>query len=541
MGYPKVIQPLIVEDDAGVKDYYEAALAEYIEKGRMVAPKYAFSYADGVRLINQDKAYHLVILDLGLPESAGQPAPTAINYGINLLDKCIHRNRYPIPAVLIVSGMLQKANQNELDTKVREGFAYGRVLVKATNLQQDIVAAIEAIERYCDVGIHVADGGPLRFPTISPRDEDLLRRCVLKMVGPTVGLDLAWWSAEFSRPTGPFRDDKGWTKTLMGRFLLGKGMGASRPTFFKLAPSGGARRTQEEARILMQKLSHIKVIGDLVSGDRGLLVTEKVGESNAPPVSLEEVLRDKPDVVQPQLPGIVQAIAQQIADLGDVSPDKLAVPSLLWKWHDKGRIEAQWKQHFRPELGAPLGLGAKDNPAEVLAQLKSSKALLDYQKQTFLHGDLNISNVALDKTPAGFRAYVFDASGCEAGVNVRDLSMLEVAALLHQKCGADESLVRHCAQLYADKVRPPTGLDLTKGSDCGRNTLKLVADLRIEALGRAPEAVYALMVFDCALIQLGGLEWPTLNKVSDPGAAALLAAQVGAWLLRACPEVFVNK
>lgn len=527
MGYPRIVQTLIVEDDAGAKEYYEAALARYVEKGRMAPPKFAFNFEDGIRLLDEEKVYHLVILDLGLPEKPGQP-PSGVNFGLNLLDRCVQRNSYPIPAMLVISGMLQKANQNELDGKVRDGFAYGRVLVKAANLEDDLAKAIAAIERYCDIGIRIADGGAATFPTVSPRDEDLLRRLVMRE-GAHVGLDLAWWSAEYSRPTGTYKDAKGWTKTLMGRLLMGKGIGASRPSFFKLTPAGGAPQVQEEARILMQKLSHVKVVGDLVSGDRSLLVTQKVGDSNDPPVSLSDLLRETPNAVQPQLASIVQGIAQQISSLGDVSPDKVAVPSLLWKWHNKDRLEEQWRKHSADPSGAPKGLGT--NPAEVLGRLQSSKALLAYRKQSYLHGDLNISNVAIDRLPAGSRAYIFDASGCGAGVNVRDLAMLEVTAVLHQK-GDEDELVRHCAPMYEVEVRPSAALDLKAGSDYCRNTLKLVAELRNEALGRSSEAAYALMVFDCALIQLGGLQWPTMNKVVSQRAAAVLASLTGAWLLK---------
>jgi hypothetical protein len=161
-----------------------------------------------------------------------------------------------------------------------------------------------------------------------------------------------------------------------------------------------------------------------------------------------------------------------------------------------------------------------------------------FERQTCLHGDLNITNIAIDDTATGPRAYIFDAEGCEPGVNVRDLAMLEVTALLHQPDDGERSLVEHCMVLSRDRVDILDDLDYARGPNRAGDTLKLLTEIRRQALTRAEASIYALMVFDCALIQLGGLAWRSGNKIPHPPDAALLASLAGNWLQQVAPEFF---
>ena len=100
--------------------------------------------------------------------------------------------------------------------------------------------------------------------------------------------------------------------------------------------------------------------------------------------------------------------------------------------------------------------------------------------------------------------------------------MLEVTTLLHQE--AHEGIVPACASLYTatDIGRPVT--------DRQRNTLLFVRSLRQAALGYTTLGVYALMVVDHALIQLGGLGYGSaFNKIRHPRDASLLAALAAKW------------
>jgi len=124
---------------------------------------------------------------------------------------------------------------------------------------------------------------------------------------------------------------------------------------------------------------------------------------------------------------------------------------------------------------------------------------------------------------------------------VRDLAMLEVSALLHQAVEGDGSLVRHGARLYAEARGLPVEIDLASGPAIQRNTLQFVSEVRKQALRRAELPVYALMVFDNAVMQLGGLEFgsgASANKINNPLDAAVLAALAARWLRLTAPELF---
>jgi len=166
----------VVEDDPAVKAQYEAIFQTLSKKYPLAAARWGFCYQDATKHLSQPGPYHLVILDLRLPEEHGQPESELLDFGQSILTTCLQRDEYPVPALLVVSGNLQRTvSQESLESSVRNGFHYGRVLVKSqTNLATEIETAIQEVLRYQDVGISLADGGSLVFPTISPREEDLI-------------------------------------------------------------------------------------------------------------------------------------------------------------------------------------------------------------------------------------------------------------------------------------------------------------------------------------------------------------------------------
>lgn len=538
MSYPQELQTLIIEDDPSVKSFYDAVFDDLVKKGYpLAAPRFAFCHADGIAALDGGSIYHVVILDLRLPQAPNEPTPEGLDYGIDLLERCVQRNAYPIPVMLVISGHLDRADQTDLAARVSKGFAIGQVLIKGANLEGDIETAIKKCTAYCQVGIHLRDSGIELFPTLSPRDDDLLRRCVLVQDG-CLGLDLQWWSAECDPSIPAESPFAGWTKTLMGSVLLDKGRGKSRPTFFKLAPGGGADRIAAEARLLEHKLSHVKVFPPVISGNRSLLVTQKVGDGDGPPISLSQFLGNEPQTVLAALPSVVEEIAYQVSRLGDRSPDQRDVSSLLWKWHDTARIEAQWERWGGPQLVDALGKSF--DAIAALNTLKQCSMLQRLGVQTALHGDLNPSNVALDVGGGVVRPYIFDASGVTAGVNFRDLAMLEVTSLLHLPSGSADDLVGACAALYESEEvlvqdGPPESLS-------GRQltTWTLIAEIRRSAMKcqESTKLAYAVTVFDHALIQLGGLAFAvSRNKIRDPEQAVKLAANVSNWIALVCPDL----
>ena len=153
-----------------------------------------------------------------------------------------------------------------------------------------------------------------------------------------------------------------------------------------------------------------------------------------------------------------------------------------------------------------------------------------------VHGDLNISNVALDCVGAEIHAYIIDASGIRKGLNVWDLAMLEVTALLHQPLEKNESLVKNSAALFVESVSSSGALDFTTGGRRARNTLRLIAEIRKQVLQMADPQIYALMLFDHALIQLGGLIFRSKNKITNPLDAVSLTAHAVNLLTAVAPE-----
>jgi CheY-like chemotaxis protein len=519
MSYPALIHPLVIEDETDVQDGYDFIFDE-IRKTMPVAPtSYAFSYQEGLRYVRSEKIFHLVILDLRLPEIYGLPAPEGIDLGLSLLGHCVSRDDYPIPALLVISGQLDKAQQETLHQTVRDGFAYGRVLVKANleALQDALLSAVNAAGVHCALGLHLRASGQARYPTISPREEDLLRRAVAQQ--SSIGLDLKWWSAD---PYGLTSAERAWTKVLVGRFLFG-GDAPSRLNFFKLVPGTGAEHTVESARRMQSKLPHIKVNSAIVSGSRALLITERVGTGDHPPVSLGEFLPTGAASNPATLAAIAEQIRAQLSALGEIGPQMKSVRQLVWPWHDLARTTAQWEK-LRDGATQTLSRPGPD-PMELLTQLTLCNKSVRVEYQSRVHGDLHVSNVAVDVSNTAVDAYIFDCAGGLGHVYFRDLAHLEVSVLLHQ-VAAEGGLVRFCEPFY-ESFLPAEAIQAA--SPVFLNTWMFIRQIRA-AVGARNQELYALLVFDYAMVQLGGMAFGlSQNKVCDATEAALLATFSASW------------
>jgi len=432
---------------------------------------------------------------------------------MTLLGECVKREWYPIPALLIVSGHVAKARQSDLLDKVRESFCCGQVLVKGSTqerLEEEISKALDAIRRYLGIGVHVRDTGPLTYPVISPREEDLLRRSVLDY-SRGVGIDLEWWSA--NRYSNPSHVVSEWTKVMMGRFLLADGDRASRPHFFKLYPAAYRQATVLAARGLASKLQHVSVVTDIAGACRSLLITEAVGPGERRPISLRQWL------AQPSLPvEAIRSVALQVADqlcqIGGASPNIQPLNCFLWPYHDEERLRKEWQKWGTPS--------PEHDPIAVMQSLRASTREARYTEHSFVHGDLHAENVAIDVGDSGEEplAFVFDAGATTRAPRMKDIAMLEVSLLLH----SEEGLT---AEILDELFGPRT----SAAESSPRTTF--VRGLRSGCLtdGDPEWLVYAVLLFDQALVQLGGLAFTVSgNKIHNPQDAALLAACVSKWL-----------
>ena len=103
--------------------------------------------------------------------------------------------------------------------------------------------------------------------------------------------------------------------------------------------------------------------------------------------------------------------------------------------------------------------------------------------------------------------------------------MLEVSILLHidGRGVSTETLENLYSEIAAE-------------ADHKSNQLLFATALRSRCLNGGSEtesAIYAVLVFDQALVQLGSLAWGvSRNKVKNPRDAAILAAYAGNWAVR---------
>jgi hypothetical protein len=413
-----------------------------------------------------------------------------------------------------------------MQDRVREGFHYGRLFVKGdySLLDQEIRKACKEALRYCSVGIHIRSAGEQEFPVITPREEDLLRRSVLQQQG-AVGLDLNWWSAKKMHPGVETDGIDSWTKVLMGRYLLDDGRGASRPLFFKLLPFSDARPSIESLRGVQHKLNHIKLTSTVTAKSTGLIVTEKVGSQDARPKSLEEFLRNgSPE----QAYQVALQIASQIQQLGDLLPDSKVAKKFLWPAHDGALLTEQWERFEGAQLAEQLGLDAE--PIALYTELVASDDRFRINERSLVHGDLHVSNVALDiKTDGNAEAYIFDPGVVTRSVAGRDLAVLEVSVILHERLRV-ETIAQICSVVYGSRDSLTADSPSLIADPMGRNVVEFIRGVREAATNWNNLEIYALVVFDSALIQFGSLAYGSSgNKVSEPRSALHLLIAVANW------------
>ncbi len=374
---------------------------------------------------------------------------------------------------------------------------------------------VDAERQHIRFGDRDNHGGAQRetYPVISPREEDLLRRSVLGYQNG-VGLDIEWWSA--NRYSDQQEPDCEWTKVLMGRFMLGEGDRPSRAHFFKLYPSSSRASTVSAARGLSSKLQHVSVVADTAGPTRSLVVTQAVGPGERRPVSLAQWLSGSA-VSADAVSSVAAQIIHQIGQMGATSPNMQAPHRFFWPYHDDERLRQEWMKYGHPQLGDMAG----DDPLAVMQEIRALTTEQRYTEQTFVHGDLHAQNVAVDIGESGdeARAFIFDAGATSRAPRLKDFAMLEVSVLLH----ADGA------------IRPETLDCLFEGKAAGTNASGPRAFLLALRAGCMPGngsewPIYALLVFDQALVQLGGLAFDVSgNKVRNPRDAALLAARSARW------------
>lgn len=528
MSYPRQIRTLVIEDEQTPIENYRALFEQLKETFDVSPPVFARSYDDAVAQISGSSIFHLVIVDLGLPRTTHGVADSTVEPGIDLVARCAARDDYPIPAVLVISGRLGQTNLPSLRESLSRDFWHGEMVNKGFEADDAIEKAIKKVISYCGVGIHIRDGGDVLYPTLTPREDDLLRRCISDEPY-CIGADLAWWGTYHGASAAAGKQG-GITKVLWGRFLLSETYESSRPAFFKFEATESAKYSQNDIALMVQKLSHVKRCAAKKGERRSLIITQQVGDSSARPISLAELLAKPSQQVVSKLAVIAEQIATQLASLGSVAEDQFPISRLLWNWHDFEKLRAAYIRY------APQ---ASTDPLVLLQTLRSSQTLVWVKRRSCTHGDLNATNVAIEVAGEGFHAYIIDGAGMRADTAARDFAMLEVTTLLHRSADANTNVAKLCHALYTnDDIDVPVPLDLSEWSDVERNTFELVREIRKPVLQISDLVNYAIVVFDCAMMQLGGLMVQSLgNKITNPEDAVVLTGFAARWLRLVRPNI----
>ena len=235
----------------------------------------------------------------------------------------------------------------------------------------------------------------------------------------------------------------------------------------------------------------------------------------------------------PAIPQVVDDVVQQLEHLGTSTEIPKLVNEILWPHFQDDMIRKAVKRWITNDLAEMADV------EETYHALKVNTTRVWVRSRPCNHGDLHAKNVAIDVGVTPVRAFIFDTGAMSPAVNVRNLALLEVTSLLFPLPVDDTSLVQACESLYWDSVEPPEGLDVMTGASQVRNTKAFIAEVRRKALGLCEATVYALSIFDHALMELAGMAFQsTRNKIAVPSDAARLAAMSAAWLRRVAPGWF---
>jgi CheY-like chemotaxis protein len=529
MGYPRNIQTLIIEDEPEMIEAYRRYFENFIRAGHDVAmPIFAGGYKNATFQLGIPRPYHLVILDLKLPEYAGGDAEGGSSRGLELIEKIAAREDYPVPVLLIITGEPKRiGNLTSMSDQLHENFFHAQVITKGLKLEEEIFQhGILKAWQYNDFGIRLVDRQEEPRPPLTPREEDLIRRGGLSNE-TNKGVDLVWWSAE-RKDRGAGWESPQWVKVLQGRCVLDGDDGMSRHRFFKLESVENGERAHKSALRMQNKLPHIRVLGFHKSGTRSLLVTEKAGLSDEPPISLNTFLRMDTDVVLPSVPRLVHEIAEQLRRCDQPQKEPRLLPKLLWEHHTPESLDAAWGKFCGDVAGDDI------SPASLWSMIRSSEERVWVDVRACQHGDLHLGNVSLDfNDGVAPQAFIFDAGSMSRTVCGRDLARLEVSLLLHQKYQGGASLVSACAPLYDGSAADGERDAPDELPPHHRNTHEMVKALRREALTELEGHIYCLLLLDETLIQLGSLSFGTSqNKIVRAYDAVELYRLLSVWVRR---------
>lgn len=229
MSLSRNLRVLVIEDNLQMVQTYRDVIDILKEEFDVEEPVIAGGFDEAIQQIERPFPFHLVVLDVKLPQTAGGDADLFTGSGLDLISYLRARHDYPIPALLVLTGEPKRIQTySALSDDLAEAFFYRKVESKGRSVVEAVREALSAVQRYVDFGLSVVDGRQIPRPPLTPRECDILRRFGLRDETYT-GLELRWWSSEQKGD-----DANDWAKVLVGRFLLRGHDLKSRPLFFKL-------------------------------------------------------------------------------------------------------------------------------------------------------------------------------------------------------------------------------------------------------------------------------------------------------------------
>jgi hypothetical protein len=233
----------------------------------------------------------------------------------------------------------------------------------------------------------------------------------------------------------------------------------------------------------------------------------------------------------PSISVLVRDVLDQLAALGSDSEIRKPVKSILWPHHSLDTIiEAcgRWSKAEETETITSTFRALVINESTPWVRIRNCT-----------HGDLHARNVAVETAVTPYRAFIFDTGTMAAAVNVRDIALLEVTLLLFQSVRENVSLVSRCEALYEETLIPTREVDISLDDAQVINTEAIITEIRRNVAGMCEPVVYAVSIFDHALMEFSGLALQSSrNKIFNPLEAARLAYLSASWLRRIAPELF---
>lgn len=250
---------LIVEDE----EVFQKSYCTKLQRLGNCTATIATSFAEAEKHLDASRDFHLVLLDLCVPPEPGMSAKDEdIAQGRGLIDRCIARDEYPIPALLVVTGYLEKMAQEAEREKLKREFHCGELLLKNRLApgDQEIERAVERIEKFLDVRV---DGVRL-----TDREEYLVRRVATSRNCLAFKLSEPTEKQKEALRDSPFEGDS--AKTFVAKQIIANNVESLQEYYFSFAPSLRYHDVIRRAQTWAAGPSRAEIILSFTSNKRAL-------------------------------------------------------------------------------------------------------------------------------------------------------------------------------------------------------------------------------------------------------------------------------